>query len=248
MFAFFAVFFYFTIVCPSFVILCKPFQCIYQFNVDSRWAYQHCLYTILGVNHVVVWNAELINDGFILANHRCVLDHLFDCYVTKSIYVSRTFAVVVGIMNGLLSLIEQQVIVIRRGVDKRDDIYKRMVSRIDNTSHKRICFWPEGTRNNYTTLNSHDEVGTYLKYGLLKEIYSGKRFPVQLCISSNKDVVFNEKKFTFRRGVTVNTMISKPIHPNDFATEQAFYDEIKREWYDCWVATHSPPFLRSKCE
>lgn len=211
---------------------------MYPTKFDLDFCFSHMLYTVLGVRHSIVWNADLVSEGIILANHRCALDWVVDCFVTRSASIGRGMAYVASSVMALLILLEQRGIVMRRGVDRRDDIYKRMVLHIDNTRHKRICFWPEGTRNSYTVLNSPDEVGTYLKYGLLKEIYYGQRFPVQLCISSNKEVALSEKKLVARRGIAIHTMISKPIHPNDFSTEQAFYDEIKREWFACWVATH----------
>ncbi len=99
-------------------------------------------------------------------------------------------------------------------------------------------FYPEGTRNNYTSLSSRDELKSYIKFGLLKSIYQDKRYPVQLLISNNKEIAFNEKKFIASYGVQINTKISAAIHPKDFATEVEFFDEIIRVWYDCYVETH----------
>lgn len=240
MLAFVATYLWAVVVVPTVCIICKPIQWIYpnRFNLD--FCFQHFLYDVLAIQHTVVWNAPLIERGIVLANHRCALDLGIDCYLTKSSGIGRGMAYVASSCMALLILLEQRGIIMRRSVDKRDGIYARMVSHIETTDKKRICFWPEGTRNSYTTLSSPEEVGTYLKYGLLKSIYDDKRYPVQLCISSNKEIAFSEKKLVARRGVPIHTMISKPIHPVDFAVEQEFYDAIKREWFDCWVATHKP--------
>jgi hypothetical protein len=100
-------------------------------------------------------------------------------------------------------------------------------------------FCPEGTRKNYTSLSSHEELRSHIKFGLLKSIYEDKRFPVQLLISNNKEIAFNEKKLTATYGVEIHTKISFAIHPKDYATEVDFLDEIVRVWFDCYVETHS---------
>jgi hypothetical protein len=73
---------------------------------------------------------------------------------------------------------------------------------------------------------------------MLKSIYEDNDLPVQIQISSNKEYVFDEKKMHIKYYVDVHTHRSKSIYPKDFATEQAFYDEIARVWYDCWVIAH----------
>lgn len=224
-----------VVIVPSISIICKPLNII---GFDLDFCFSHFLYDVLAIKHTVVWNAPLIERGIILANHRCALDWVLDCFVMKSTGIGRGMAYIASSCMTLLILFEQRGIIMHRGVDKRDGIYSRIVSHIENTNHKRICFWPEGTRNIYTTLSSPEEVGTYLKYGLLKSIYNDKRYPVQLCISSNKELAFNEKKLHAERGITIRTVISKPIHPIDYNTDIAFYNAIQCEWFDCWVAVH----------
>ena len=227
-----------VVIVPSVCIIVKPVRfLIPNFNPDFIFA--HSLYSVLNIQHTVIWNAKLIDAGFILPNHRCALDFPLDCYITKSTWVARGMAYLASSMLALLVYLDGRGIVIYRGKDKRNEIYSRMLSHIE-TQNKRICFWPEGTRNSYTTLNSKEEVRSYLKYGLLKEIYFGKQFPVQLCISSNKEVAFSEKRLIAKRGVPITTVISKPIHPKYFETENAFYDEIARVWLDCWNTAYTP--------
>jgi len=235
MFTFVLAYLWGIVFVPTVCIIAKPF-CPW-FDLD--YCFSHFLYSVLDVKHTIVWNAELIDSGFILANHRCALDWALDCYITKSSSIGRRLAYIASTMMGLLIYLDGRGIVLMRGKDKRQDIYQRMLSHIE-TQNKRICFWPEGTRLSYTTLSSKEDVRSYLKYGLLKEIYCGKQFPVQLCISSNKEHAFNEKLFIAKRGVSITTVISKPIHPVDFSCENDFYDEIASVWLDCWTTAYNP--------
>ena len=227
------------VIMPTVCIIAKPFRPLIPW-FDLDFCFSHFLYSVLDVKHTVVWNAELIDSGFILANHRCALDWGLVCYITKSSSIGRGMAYVASTMMGLLIYLDGRGIVLMRGKDKRQEIYQRMLSHIE-TQNKRICFWPEGTRLSYTTLTTKEEVRSYLKYGLLKEIYYGKQFPVQLCISSNKECAFNEKRLHAKRGVPITTVISKPIHPIDFSCENDFYDEIASIWLDCWTTAYNPP-------
>ena len=227
-----------VVIVPTVCIIVKPVRFLVP-KFDLDFCFAHFMYSVLNIQHTVIWNAKLIESGFILPNHRCALDWPIDSYITKSASISRGLALVASSMLGLLIYLDGRAIVIHRGKDKRNEIYHRMLSHIE-TQNKRISFWPEGTRLSYTTLNSKEEVRSYLKYGLLKEIYFGKQFPVQLCISSNKEVAFSEKRLIAKRGVPITTVISKPIHPKDFETENAFYDEIATVWLDCWNTAYTP--------
>ena len=221
-----------VIVPFSFVVL-RPFvQLDYQMNI------RHFIYTILGIQHKIT-GEKLIDEGFILGNHRCYLDAMIDPYVGETTTINRGLVILGAPFAVLLTYIDNRIILINRSKDKRDNVYSRCVSHINKYKHKRIMFYPEGTRNNYTTLSSREELKSYIKFGLLKSIYEDKRYPVQLLISNNKEKAFNEKKFSANYGVNIHTKISNAIHPKDYATEVEFFDEIVRVWYDCYVETHS---------
>jgi hypothetical protein len=59
-----------------------------------------------------------------------------------------------------------------------------------------------------------------------------------MMISNNKEVAFNEKRLSANYGVSIQTVISTPIHPKDFATDAEFFDEIVRVWFDCYKKSH----------
>ena len=214
MLSFFLTYLWAVIIVPSACIIAKPFR-LKGFNLD--FCFRNFLYSTLNVKHTIQWDAPLIDKGIILANHRCALDWPLDCSVTKSSGVGRGLAFVASGVLGFLIWLEGRGIVLQRGKDDREKVYRKIVAGIQVGN--RVCFWPEGTRLSYTTLSSADELRTHLKYGLLKSIYSDKQFAVQLCISSNKEVAFSEKKLVARQGVPIKTVISRPICPKDFGTD-----------------------------
>lgn len=221
-----------TIVPFTFVIL-RPFV-----RLDYQLNCRHFIYTVLGVQHKIT-GEKLIDEGFILPNHRSFMDFILDGYISKATGISRYLVILGAPFVFLITSLDNRVIFINRGKDKRDCIYQRCLSHLNQTKNKRVLFYPEGTRNKYTTLSSREELKTYIKFGLLKSIYEDKQYPVQLIISNNKEHAFNEKKMSVKYGVEIHTRISEAIHPKDFASESEFFDEIVRVWFDCYVETHS---------
>ena len=207
-------------------------------RLDSQQNGFNFVNKVLGIKYEIT-GEKLLDEGFILPNHRSFTDFLFDYYVSYGTMVSRWLVIIVIPFNILISYLDNRIIFINRGKDKRDVVYQRCVSHINRYQNKRIVFYPEGTRNTYTSLSSHEELKSYIKFGLLKSIYEDKRYPVQLLISNNKELAFNEKTLTANYGVIIHTKISKAIHPKDYATEVDFFDEIVKVWFDCYVETHS---------
>lgn len=221
------------IIVPFTFVILRPFVCL-DYQLNGR----HFIYTILGVQHEIT-GEKLIDEGFILGNHRSFMDFIFDGYLGDATGISRQLVILGAPFCALLAYIDNRVIFINRGKDKRDTVYQRCVSHINQYPNKRILFYPEGTRNQYTSLSSRDELKSYIKFGLLKSIYEDKQYPVQLLISNNKEIAFNEKKLSAKYGVKINTKISKAIHPKDYPSEVEFFDEIVAVWFDCYVETHS---------
>lgn len=185
-------------------------------------------------------DAPLIEQGYILANHRSWTDFAFDTMMSRGTIVGRREAFWAVWFVTCIGYLDNRIISITRGAETRQELFSRIRQHMGITNYKRILFFPEGTRLKYTQLKSADDVKTYLKYGMLKCIYEDKLYPVQLQISNNKELVVDEKRLHIQYGVPVNTHRSKPIYPKDYATEQLFYDEIAAVWYECWKITHLP--------
>jgi 1-acyl-sn-glycerol-3-phosphate acyltransferase len=221
------------IIVPFTFVISRPFV-----HLDYQLNCRHFIYTVLGVKHKIT-GAKLIDQGFILPNHRSFMDVFLDGYISEATGISRYLVILGAPFVILLAYIDNRIVFINRGKDKRDGVYQRCISQLNQCQNKRILFYPEGTRNSYITLSSREELKSYIKFGLLKSIYEDKQYPVQLLISNNKEKAFNEKKLAVNYGVEIHTKLSEAIHPNDYATEIEFFDEIVRVWFDCYVETHS---------
>jgi hypothetical protein len=228
------------------LLICIAKPIVYLSGFEAPCDFQLCCHNLychlLKTKIDVVKDAELIDKGFILANHRTLFDGIFDPYMARGTALGRGLAQAASLGHYLLRLFDHRTLTMQRGKDTRQSIFGRFVKHMnsyDSEYTKRIVFYPEGTRQKYKTLRSVDEVKSYLKYGLLKEIYLNKEYPVQLMISSNKELVISEYTMSANFGVNVNVRFSKPIHPRKFATEQDFYDEIAKVWLDCYQTTHA---------
>ena len=232
MLQFIAVYLWNWVIVPLSLMITIPFR---QYNVPL--VSRHFIYDILGVKHNIVYDSPIIEHGFLLANHRSFMDAHMDSLISNSALVNRYMVILGAPVFVLLAYLENRVIFINRGKDKRDNVYTKCVSHMLKYN-TRIVIYTEGTRNSYSSLNSEDDLRNYIKFGFLKSVYEDKLYPVQLQISSNKEKAFNEKKMSLAFGVKINTRISKPIHPKDFSTETEFFNEIIRVWYDCYKTTH----------
>ena len=198
---------------------------------------------IMKPNIVRITSTSLIDKGYILANHRSWADFVLDLYLSKSSGISRIMVAVPLGFTGIQSLIENRIIYIRRGKSQATDVLKSMVSLMESKSVDRILFFPEGSRMKYTSLDSPEDLEKYIRKGLLLTTYQYERdrpdpLPFQIQIMSNKEFVVNEKKMILNRGVDVKYILSDPIYPNKFATDELFLAEIRRVWYDCYRLTH----------
>ena len=184
-------------------------------------------------------SGTLVESGFILSNHRSFCDFGYDPYVSGSAVVGRAlgFASMLGI--ALLGFVERRFIVISR-MHSRHDAFEaiRRFQSANGPYSQRILFWPEGTRRSYTTLTL-PETRTILKMGLLKSIYEHNRTPVQIMLSKNKELVFDEKRIRVGFGWTIDTRLSDAIHPRDFATFDAFYERVCVDWHGLFCILYS---------
>jgi len=230
--------YFFLVYCQLLPFLCILLIPIYGNEINTMY-YKFCNDYFFKIKLITTKDSEYIQSGFILANHRSIFDLFIDLYLSNATVIARRFAYFGVLPLSLLYEFTQGVIMIIRGKDTRQQIYQKIKNKMKIKSGK-VIFFPEGSRLRYTTLNSSDDVKTYLKYGILKEIYNDKEnLPVQLQISSNKEHVINERIFKICNNIVVKTHITKPIYPADFQTEQEFYDSIAKEWYHAWKITHN---------
>ena len=208
-------------------------------------------------------SCQLINSGFLLSNHRSFFDFFWDSYIFNSCMISRILAFVIVCFTSIISYLSDKTIIFNRGKTSRHSLFNECLSHLNNPSKKtkRILFYPEGSRknHNYVTLNQH-----YLKPGLLKSIWEYSQttqndIPVQICISTNKENVINEKKLFVNKkkygqlhctGITdiqepikVSYYIDYPIYPKQYSSFEEFYNTIIKRWCYSWEKVYL-----NKCE
>ncbi len=221
-----------TIV-PMCIYITSPFHGIRWYGNSSR-----ILFYGLKIKLNLTSDEPLIETGYILANHRSWFDFAFDPFLADSAAIGRRMAYYAVFWCTMLGYSENRIFSFIRGKETRGELFQRIKKHF--SVRNRILFFPEGTRMKYTHLSSKEDVKSYLKYGLLKEIYYDKTYPVQLQISNNKEVAMDEKRFHIQRGVSVNAHRTRSIHPKDYLAEADFYDAIAHEWYNAWKITHCP--------
>jgi 1-acyl-sn-glycerol-3-phosphate acyltransferase len=132
-------------------------------------------------------------------------------------------------------------------------------------TNRPLVIWPEGTRLKYLGLKSPNSIKRRFKPGLLKSIWEDAmatqlnvnnlppfiggceagamdeavQHPVQVMISNNKEVAFNEKKLHIQRGVEIRIVFGEPIYPADYPSFDQFLDAIACEWYMAYQLSHN---------
>jgi hypothetical protein len=213
------------------IFLTMPFH-------TMRW-YAYAKYVALDVLKIklsLTSDEPLIETGYILANHRSWTDFCLDPFLADSAIIGRRIVVFAVFWNVMIGYPDNRIFSFVRGKETRTQLFHRIKQHF--ALRNRILFFPEGTRMKYTHLSGKDDVKLHLKYGLLKEIYYDKTYPVQIQISNNKELVMNEKKFHIQFDVPIRTHRTKAIYPANYATEAEFYDAIANEWYNAWLKTH----------
>jgi hypothetical protein len=183
---------------------------------------------------------SLIQDGFVLVNHRGVIDMPQDTYnVLDSITNPKTIMVALNtsyyymLAGGILGSIEGYLVPIYKN-EKRQEVFSKIKDKIENKNVRRVIYYPEGQRNFYESLNSVDEAKEYIRPGLLKSIYEYNKLPVQIILSSGKEKVFSERYKTCDFGKSICIYRSMVIHPKDFGTFDEFYTKIAEVWFKNW--------------
>ena len=238
-FIFFSIFILSTIIIPISILLLKPIELITDYNLDWQLCAHIFIFYLCRIENKIMSKEKLIDKGYIICNHRCFFDFAWDPYICNASIVGRQLAFLVVSFFYILGILDDRMIVFKRGKTSRNDLFKKITDKILSKQNKRILFYPEGTRKNYLSLNSPEDIKKELKFGLLKSIYESKNnLPLQICITSNKDNVFNEKKIIVNFNKKIKTCFSCKINPSDYNTFDDFINKICEEWYKSWLITH----------
>ena len=218
-------------IIPMCIFFTIPFHSMRWYTYTKYLAFD-----TLKIKLSITSDEQLIKHGYILANHRSFTDFGIDPLLADSAIIGRRLACIIMFWNVMIGYADNRIFSFVRGKETRSELFHRIKKHF--ALRNRILFFPEGTRLKYTNLSSKEELKSYLKYGILKEIYYDKAYPVQIQISSNKELVINEHKLYVNYGDNVKTHRTRAIYPTNYDTENDFYDAIATEWYDAWVKTH----------
>ena len=219
---------------PSFYIL-QYFTGITLVNWDIT---VNIFHYITNFSFQQVNEERIIDSGFILCNHRSWTDFAIDQYYSSSSQTGRILAYIICPAS-LFSYLDKRAVIINRK-DSSSITFEKIINHLNNkhTYSNRVSIYPEGTRKNYLTVSNKDDIKKHIKYGLLKRIYEYKNKPVQCFISSNKELVLNEKRLSCNTDVVIRNAVSKPIYPEDYSSFEDFIDVICVEWLNCYNLTH----------
>ena len=218
-------------------IIVLPLSCILRLFSDNtdcwKWfAADPCL-KWLGTKFVLLNDNRRLDKAFFLANHRTFADFFIDPIISESTVIARHYATMSVLPGALLSMLDGRFISINRK-KPRTEIFALIEEYMKHNRYysKRILFFPEGTRKLHTRLDSVEETYKLLKPGLLKSIYEFNKMPVQLQISKNKEIAFNEFTVEAQYGVTIYTSFSEPIYPENYQTFELFYEHVCLVWFN----------------
>ena len=230
-------------VVPAFFCCLEILSFIIQKKSLDLWK-TNCwvmLKLLLRIKQITLPGSKKIEKGFIICNHRSIFDIPYDPYTMDGITVGRTGACLFGNMASVLGIFSGRGIWFNRGKTSRNELMKMIMDRLSspNINHKRVVFYPEGSRKTYRVLWGPDDVKIIIKKGLLKSIYEHKKLPLQIYISANKDYPMSLKPFSATSGVTIISKLGDPIYPDDFCSFDTFLNHICSVWFKLWYDTHT---------
>lgn len=168
-----------------------------------------------------------------LLNHRSWADFFIDqSALGGAAYLSRKMVIVGTPMSALWAYLNNSSWFFKRksGIDRM-----KFFDWIDENYTSRpgygLIAYPEGTRNSSDSPKP-------LKSGVMHYAFNCKR-KVQVIITTNKEHVVNEKKFSSKNGVNCYIEISKVLDPKDFKTFEEFKQAAKELFHQTWKEAYS---------
>ena len=162
-------------------------------------------------------------------NHRCWGDFFMDnCVVGGGAYMARWLAAVAVPASAVLGWFTFTTEPFTRSPRNKEHIY-RVARALVRRGHNIICY-PEGTRN--LGHQSKD-----LKWGLVRFAYREK-VKVQMVMTTNKEVVWNERAGAVRRGITCGVFHGPVLSPDDHETIEAWCAAFQADWDALWSRSY----------
>lgn len=232
------------------LILCIIKAMCWLFGIESKtinWQKytEWWVYDLAAVDAVCTCDSEcsgIIERGYVLPNHRSFFDFAYDPMMCRGTVVGRGLAYLAVFFYAVLHYLSDNTpIVIFRDWNTRQQVFQKMVNYLQTASENvsRVVVYIEGTRRRHLTIDSPENARSYMKMGVLRSIYDdSNNYPCQVVISSNKELVFDEKSLSLNRHIRVRTHVSRPIFARDYQTFDEFVDAISVQWHKCWQVAY----------
>ena len=167
-----------------------------------------------------------------LCNHRSWADFFVDQVITGGAsYLARLMVWVGTPVSSLYAYMAHSTWYFnrKRGID-RAAFAKFMEDEWAKRPHFGMIAYPEGTRNQLAEPLT-------LKTGVLQFAFEYKH-AVQCVITTNKEVVCNEKSLSMSRNQTVVTCCSDVLDPAQFGSLEDFVKRVREAWVETWRAAY----------
>jgi len=169
-----------------------------------------------------------------LCNHRSWADFFLDVYLTEgnSALMSRMMvAVAFPIFITSVAILKGIVLFKRGTIADKEKFNAWLDDKLATSPIPGLLVYPEGHRSTRPT-------SLPLKRGMLHYAYS-RKLPVQVIISSGKEVVMSEKTRRAAHGATLVVGYSPVVNASAFSDFNAFATEVQRVWDAMWGDVYS---------
>lgn len=175
--------------------------------------------------------------GAVLMNHRSWGDFVVDPYQAHSAVIGRFAAFVAMGLAGILGMLSDRAIIIRRGKTSRQAL-QAMCAR-----HLRYMVYPETTRR--AAEPNADESIPLKGIGGLKNIWEA-RIQALIVITVNKEGIINERTGSVSFSTTLFRAREGPIDAGDYPDDfDAFRGAVQAAWDRGWARAYA---LRTEAE
>jgi 1-acyl-sn-glycerol-3-phosphate acyltransferase len=166
-----------------------------------------------------------------LSNHRSFADFIVDsAFLGSTCFVARRMICAGVPCCAMWGIARGWLWTFQRGVKHKEGtsnwFLKFLMDKRKVYSRKGVVIYPEGTR-------THLPRGAPLKPGGLVAIHN-LGWPVQIIITTNKELIMNESTFDLGMDVECVTSISETIHSKNYATADEFIEVVSKAWTLAW--------------
>lgn len=234
---------------------CSPFHTLIAIvsGTANAYALTKSICDAMGIKFKHTPNSQALHkNAMYLCNHRSWGDFFMDQTICNGgAYLSRLLVILGCPMSSLYAYLTHATWFFNRkkGID-REALGNYIQTQWMARPSKGLIVYPEGTRNLVME-------PLRLKTGVLKMAYDYQR-PVQTVVTTNKELVANEKDMQMQRNVECITSISVVIKPEDFKTFEEFVEAVREQFVETWkdaygcdpkeAISYLPPFGLSKPE